>query len=66
MLKCPTCSGRLRCVDSRPQDKAQETRRRYECRSCRERWTSHERIDPPKIPPPLRKPKRVYELWELP
>lgn len=65
-MKCPTCNARLYVVDSRTQKRGAETRRRYECKTCGERWSSHERIDPPKLARPPARVVRVHELWELP
>jgi transcriptional repressor NrdR len=45
-MKCPVCSEpSTRVLDSRVAKKAEQIRRRRECPSCSERFTTYERIE---------------------
>ena len=45
-MKCPWCKAdEDRVVDSRPVDGGESIRRRRECRACRRRYTTFERVE---------------------
>lgn len=45
-MKCPYCSyAESKVVDSRPTDEGERIRRRRECMSCKERFTTYEIIE---------------------
>ena len=45
-MKCPACSNlENRVIDSRLNKEGNSTRRRRECLSCNERFTTYERIE---------------------
>lgn len=45
-MRCPWCGGEdVRVVDSRSAERGAAIRRRRECRSCRRRFTTFERIE---------------------
>ena len=49
-MRCPTCGiDDDRVVDSRPADDGGAVRRRRECRVCRVRFTTFERVEAPGI-----------------
>ena len=42
-MRCPYCnSNNTRVVDSRPNENETQKRRRHECNSCNERFTTYE------------------------
>lgn len=46
-MLCPVCgSPSTRVVDSRPAESGQAIRRRRECESCAQRFTTYERVEP--------------------
>ncbi|HEU5112463.1 MAG TPA: transcriptional regulator NrdR [Acidimicrobiia bacterium] len=46
-MLCPVCGApSTRVVDSRPAEGGQSIRRRRECESCDQRFTTYERIEP--------------------
>lgn len=49
-MRCPACGADDdRVVDSRPSDGGDVIRRRRECRVCRERFTTFERVELPEL-----------------
>ena len=47
-MKCPQCGATdSRVVDSRPAEQGAAIRRRRECESCAERFTTYERLEAP-------------------
>jgi transcriptional repressor NrdR len=47
LMFCPTCgSSQNRVVDSRPAENAAAIRRRRECETCNDRFTTYERLEP--------------------
>ena len=47
-MKCPHCGANdSRVVDSRPAEQGQAIRRRRECESCGQRFTTYERLEAP-------------------
>ena len=45
-MKCPSCSNlENRVIDSRLNKEGNSTRRRRECLSCNERFTTYERVE---------------------
>jgi transcriptional repressor NrdR len=45
-MKCPYCSSiRTSVLDSRESDSKEATRRRRECRKCKKRFTTYERVE---------------------
>jgi transcriptional repressor NrdR len=46
-MLCPVCgSPSTRVIDSRPAESGQAIRRRRECESCAQRFTTYERVEP--------------------
>lgn len=49
-MRCPYCGvDDDRVVDSRPSDDGEAIRRRRECRSCRQRFSTYERSEQPAV-----------------
>lgn len=49
-LRCPTCfHNGTRVLDSRPVDEGRSIRRRRECESCLNRFTTFERVEEPPL-----------------
>jgi len=49
-MKCPKCGNSdTRVVDSRPADNGLAIRRRRQCPHCSFRFTTHERVEPPRL-----------------
>ena len=45
-MKCPYCSSiRTSVLDSRESDSKEATRRRRECKKCKKRFTTYERVE---------------------
>ncbi|MCT4613054.1 MAG: transcriptional regulator NrdR [Clostridia bacterium] len=45
-MRCPFCSNEYtKVIDSRPSDDNSSIRRRRECESCKERFTTYEKIE---------------------
>jgi len=46
MMRCPYCSSeKTRVIDSRDLGELEITRRRRECRKCKKRFTTYERVE---------------------
>ena len=45
-MKCPKCGyNKSEVIDSRPADEGASIRRRRECRSCQNRFTTYETVE---------------------
>lgn len=61
-MRCPFCaSNATRVVDSRPIERGASIRRRRECESCAERFTTYERAEAPLL---IRKRDGRYQAFD--
>ena len=62
-MKCPICGyTESKVIDSRPSEEGSSIRRRRECLSCQNRFTTYEKIET--LPPLVVKKDKTRELFD--